>query len=162
MIKSYITCCIGGVIFLSFARFLAPRGKNGDAVRSVISVITVAIIVIPAVTFLKNGANKSGPNNNAYLDYERKIAEKTDVNSVKIALRLNGVECEKITVEFGDENKIKSITVFFEKSVIDGGDESINIIEKVKSTVAETLGIDKSAVIIETQSEGGADIERTG
>lgn len=149
MVKTYLTCCIGGIIFLSFARFFAPRGKNGDALRCVISVITVAVIVLPVVGFIKNGTKQNSVFNAAYYEYEGKIAEKTDIYSLKIALRLGGVEYENVLICYDESFKIKCVSVFFKKSVIERGGESINISEKVVKLTAETLGVNEEAVKIE-------------
>ena len=159
MIKSYVISCVSGIIFLTFAEFMAPRGKNGEAIKTVAAIIAVAIIVIPVATFLKTGSAVSPVLNDGYARYAGKIDDKTRVYALKAALFINGLECENVVVEYDEQGKIKSVLIFFDKKVIESGADSINITEKAKEVAAKTLDINTSFIGVEFNGNGGEEFE---
>lgn len=159
MIKSYVISCVGGIIFLTFAEFMAPRGKNGEAIKTVAAIIAVAIIVIPVATFLKTGSAVSPDLNDGYSRYAGKIDDKTRVYTLKTALFINGLECENVVVEYDEQSKIKSVLIFFDKKVIESDADSINITEKAKEVAAKTLDINTSIIGVEFNGNGGEEFE---
>ena len=162
MVKSYVISCVGGIIFLTFAEFIAPRGKNGEAVRTVVSILAIAIIVVPVVSFLKSGSGSGAALSDGYFQYANKIDEKTRVYSLKSALYVGGLKCDSVSIEYDELNEIKSVLIFFDKKVIEDGADSINISEKAKEIAAKTLGISETLVGIEFNGDGGDVFERTG
>ena len=159
MIKSYVISCVSGIIFLTFAEFMAPRGKNGEAIKTVAAIIAVAIIVIPVATFLKTGSAVSPDLNDGYARYAGKIDDKTRVYALKAALFINGLECENVVVEYDEQGKIKSVLIFFDKKVIESDADSINITEKAKEVAAKTLDINTSFIGVEFNGNGGEEFE---
>ena len=159
MIKSYVISCVGGIIFLTFAEFMAPRGKNGEAVKTVAAIIAVAIIVIPVATFLKTGSSVSPDVFDGYARYAGKIDDKTRVYALKTALFINGLECENVVVEYDEQSKIKSVLIFFDKKVIESDADSINITEKAKEVAAKTLDINTSIIGVEFNGNGGEEFD---
>lgn len=159
MIKSYVISCVGGIIFLTFAEFMAPRGKNGEAIKTVAAIIAVAIIVIPVATFLKTGSAFSSDVFDGYARYAGKIDDKTRVYSLKTALFINGLKCENVAVEYDEQGKIKSVLIFFDKKVIESDADSINISEKAKEVAAKTLDINTSFIGVEFIGNGGEEFE---
>lgn len=162
MIKSYVISCVGGIIFLTFAEFMAPRGKNGEAIKTVAGVIAVAIIVIPVVTFLKSGSATFADVNDGYAQYARKIDDKTRLYSLKTALFINGLKCENVSIEYDEQSEIKSVLIFFDKKVIESDRDSINISEKAKEIASKTLDVNTALVGVEFNGDGGEKFERTG
>lgn len=155
MLKSYLITCISGIIFLTFVEFILPRGKNGAAVRTVISILAVSIIVIPIISFLKSGVSDNFSYSSDYFLYGNKVEQKTQLNEVKLNLILNGLKCESISIDSDEEGKIKNVLIFFKKTGIESESESINISEKAKDIAVKILEIERSAIDVKFLDDVG-------
>ena len=154
--KTWIVSIIVVVLSISIIALIFPSGKLGSYVKSIF-VFVLTFVLLKPITEIKNqDVNISFDNFEVayqveYLDYIGKYKINKMVENCELIannLGVNGITV-KLEYELLDyaEIQVNKVELNLENTVINSDKEHIVIIEKVKKTIADYLGIDNSKVV---------------
>ena len=131
--KEYFLTIITTTFFLAMLDGILPKNKNGKLVKSIISVVSVTIILVPILNFL-NSDYKTNFNDNLFNDYEKYLTEyhkKTTESEIETLLKSNGYDVTSVHLTKIDDKNF--IEIFLNDTGINDDSEHINRIENAKN-----------------------------
>ncbi len=141
------------ITFLTMLDVIVSKTKNGKVVKTVISLVAVTILLTPIVSIIKNfdinydiSANENYQN--YLIDFESKVYKST----IKSVLEKNGYEVQDVIISFSEDNVYspKKVTIKLKNTVINGQEEHINMIERVKTLLKTAINTENVEILIET------------
>ena len=157
--KEWVLKIILSVFTLSSLSIILPEGKLTGYVKYVFSILLIPLIVEPILIVKNTEFDYSSVFNETQIEVQSDYLEY--VSSLKVqeydkllsgCVENLGVSNAKINILYNvDENykiHIKKVRVDLKNSVINSDKEHIDIIETIKTTVAEYLKIDKDGVVV--------------
>lgn len=160
--KGWLISVVSLLIVITLLELLIPKGRLSPLIGSVFSVVFMLVAFYPLIGKI------SLSDFSERFDYDSMIetdgdflyytAEKSaEIKKTKCLKKLNeyGINDLSFDIKYSKDDygayEIKSVTVFFDESVINGNTEHINIIEKISSVAKDFFG----AVEIEVKSNVG-------
>lgn len=146
--KEYLIVIISSIIFLAIFEGLLPKGKLGNNVKSIISIVVVLIILNPIVKFFNSDFNYENIlyDNSEYQAYLDEYKKNTLEKEIESTLKLNGYNVISVSAMINDnQNKVE---IIIEKDEFIKEDEHIIILEKAKSLVIERFYLSSWEVIV--------------
>ncbi len=155
--KEWILCLTGVIILTTIFYLIMPSGKTNTLLKGIFSLICILVLVQP-ITSIKNGEYSvlSLKEVDINLDEEylsfinSKRVQNLEKECQKI-LKKEGLYTENVVIELEEnqylEYKIKQIKINLKELVIEDENEHINKLDRVRSSISEYFGVEKSAVI---------------
>ncbi len=148
---------VGAVILVStLITILTPDGRLTGIVGVILAVITVFVIIQPLndINFDEgislSFSSESIEIDYSYANYSNFLRCEQAKSRCFEGLKKEGINALEIEIIYDEEEyrqlKIKFVKVFFDKQVINLGEEHIDIIDKVKSIISNLLAIEKEVV----------------
>ena len=162
--NAYVLSIISAVLITSISAIIMPEGKIAKYVKGIYAFIMLLIIISPVVPMIKNGDfsfqsvfNKDSDYklDKGYLDYiySKKIENDEAeiyhylINNEELNLKKTPFYIE-IFIKNSDIYEISKINVNFSGEVINGNEEHINIVNKIKQAVKDFTGVDEDNIFI--------------
>ena len=157
--KEWVVNIAFTIFFVSLITLLLPSGKLSKQIKSVLSLIVVIIVIQPLLSIKESEINFDtfiyGENYQVqedYLDYFTAEKIKNFKDKCSSMLKENGIEGAKCEFEYNYvENyvlEIKQIVVDIKKAVIKLDKQHIDIIEQIKTLVANSFNVEKNCVVV--------------
>lgn len=152
--SGYLVSTLSIITVLAFLDILVSKTRNGRAVKTVISLITTFMLVLPVVSILKGEgfSNEVLDSNSFYDEYLVELEEKTVLSSIKFALNKGEFDFIDVATEYStekDEKYLKKIIIKLENKVISGSDEHINMLKEAKKLLENTVDLNEVEIEIE-------------
>jgi hypothetical protein len=143
---------LGVLVFLSLIDIIVPKSSNGKAVKAVISLISVSVLLVPIISIIKGKTYDFNVKNDYYHEYLLELEGNVIKNVIKKTLSDNEIKFSSVETEFNEDDNdfsLKKIIINLEIEVINGSEEHINIIKKVKLLLEGKIDFEKVELIIE-------------
>ena len=153
----YFVEALSAITFLAIVDVLISKSNNGKLVKGVISLISVTILAIPIVSLVKNFSFSSNSQSYdvEYFEYLFNLEKEVCQNKVEKALFDGGFEYKSVMLEF-EENEgvytLNKITIKPLKTVINGSNEHINMLETLNLTLKTIINLSEVEIVIETSA----------
>ena len=157
--KEWVIGIVVSVFAFSVISLLLPNGSTAKFIKQLFSVIMIFVLLQPFVnkdlfyeqSFVYN--DKISFIQNDFLEYAHDKNVSIHYENINKILMNFGVENTNIDMFYytTDENynlKIEKVVVNLENSVIKTDREHIDIIDQIKSSIANYLSLDKNLVVI--------------
>ena len=153
----YFVEALSAITFLAVVDVLISKSNNGKLVKGVISLISVTILAIPIVSLVKNFSfsSNSQPYNVEYFEYLFNLEKEVCQNKVEKALYDDGFEYKSVMLEFQENEGVytlNKITIKPLKTVINGSNEHINMLETLNLTLKTIINLSEVEIVIETSA----------
>lgn len=147
--KEYFLTIITATFFLAILDGVLPKNNNGKLVKSIITVVSVSIILVPILNFFKNDFeyNYSEQVFDNYDDYLLKYQEETTINEIKTLLNNNKYDVSSVEILNDSDKQI--IKIILLDNGINEDSEHINSIENAQNLVKERLYLNTWEVQVE-------------
>ena len=156
--KEWVIGIVVSVFAFSVISLLLPNGSTAKFIKQLFSVIMIFVLLQPFVnkdlfyeqSFVYN--DKISFIQNDFLEYAHDKSVSIHYENINKILMNFGIENTNIDMlYYTDENynlKIEKVVVNLENSVIKTDREHIDIIDQIKSSIANYLSLDKDMVVI--------------
>lgn len=150
----YIIEALSAITFLAIFDLLISKSNNGKLVKVVISLISVTILAVPIVSIVKNFSISTNEYfaDLEYAEYLLNIEKKVCQNKVEKALNSDDIEYKNVILEFEQKDgfyNLNKITIKLLKTVINGSEEHINMLERVNLTLKTIINLNEVEIVIE-------------
>ncbi len=147
--KEFALIIVSIIIFLVVFEGVLPKGKFGKHVKTVMSLVTVLVILIPVVNIFNSDYdfNSILNNNDNYEKYLEEYKMNTLKKEIKTVLESESIEVGEVFVEMSNEKNI--VKVLIKKDELNETVEHIDIKEKAKSLIIERLYLKGWEIIVE-------------
>ena len=150
----YIIEALSAITFLAIFDLLISKSNNGKLVKVVISLILVTILAVPIVSIVKNFSISTNEYfaDLEYAEYLLNIEKKVCQNKVEKALISDDIEYKNVILEFEQKDgfyNLNKITIKLLKTVINGSEEHINMLERVNLTLKTIINLNEVEIVIE-------------
>lgn len=147
--KEYFLTIITATFFLAILDGVLPQNNNGKLVKTIITVVSVSIILVPILNFFKNDFeyNYSEQVFDKYDDYLLKYQEETTINEIKTLLNNNKYDVSSVEILNDSDKQI--IKIILLDNGINEDSEHINSIENAQNLVKERLYLNAWEVQVE-------------
>ncbi len=154
--NSFFVEALSAITFLAVFDLLISKSNNGKLVKIVISLISVTILAFPIVSIVKNFSlpTNSELTDKNYSEYLFNLEKEVSKSKVEKALLKGNVEYEKVILEFEEKDglyTLNKITIKPLKTVINGSEEHINMLERVNLTLKAIINLNEVDILIETK-----------
>lgn len=154
--NSFFVEALSAITFLAVFDLLISKSNNGKLVKIIISLISVTILAFPIVSIVKNFSlpTNSELADKNYSEYLFNLEKDVSKNKVEKALLKGNVEYEKVILEFEEKDglyTLNKITIKPLKTVINGSEEHINMLERVNLTLKTIINLSEVDILIETK-----------
>ena len=147
--KEYALVIVSVIVFLVVFEGVLPKGKFSKYVKTVMSLVTVLVILIPIVNIFNNDYSYTSilSGDLAYEEYLEEYKKTTLEKEIKTVLESEKILVNSVFVEILD-NKNK-VTILLENQVLNEELEHIDIMEKAKKLVCERLYLTDWEIVVE-------------
>lgn len=150
---NYLSTSVFVIIFIAFAETVTVSGKNGRAVKTVLSLVAVVSFISPIFTLINGDVTYQVDDNNAeYTSYLLHLEKTTLETEILTLLNVNGYNVNSVDVEVDAASDIistKKVDLILNCQGINCENTHINIIEEIKKLLTERVFGDGSGVVID-------------
>lgn len=146
--KEYLLLVVSIIIFLSIFEGVLPKGKFGNKVKVIISMVVVLVILNPIVSIFNSNYDYSNSLNNSeeFTSYLNEYKKNTIEKEISSTLTLEGYNVLSVNaVVNGNENKVE---IIIKKDELLTSEEHIDNLEKAKRIVIERLYLTGWEVVV--------------
>ena len=146
--KEYLLLVVSIIIFLSIFEGVLPKGKFGNRVKVIISMVVVLVILNPIVSIFNSNYDYSNSLNNSeeFTSYLNEYKKNTIEKEILSTLTLEGYNVLSVNaVVNGNENKVE---IIIKKDELLSSEEHIDNLEKAKRIVIERLYLTGWEVVV--------------
>ena len=146
--KEYLLLVVSIIIFLTIFEGVLPKGKFGNRVKVIISMVVVLVILNPIVSIFNSNYDYSNSLNNCeeFTSYLNEYKKNTIEKEILSTLTLEGYNVLSVNaVVNGNENKVE---IIIKKDELLTSEEHIDNLEKAKRIVIERLYLNGWEVVV--------------
>ena len=146
--KEYLLLVVSIIIFLSIFEGVLPKGKFGNRVKVIISMVVVLVILNPIVSIFNSNYDYSNSLNNSeqFTSYLNEYKKNTIEKEILSTLTLEGYNVLSVNaVVNSNENKVE---IIIKKDELLSSEEHIDNLEKAKRIVIERLYLTGWEVVV--------------
>lgn len=146
--KEYLLLVVSIIIFLTIFEGVLPKGKFGNRVKVIISMVVVLVILKPIVSIFNSNYDYSNSLNNSeeFTSYLNEYKKNTIEKEILSTLTLEGYNVLSVNaVVNGNENKVE---IIIKKDELLSSEEHIDNLEKAKRIVIERLYLNGWEVVV--------------